>query len=41
METYAGLHNKLASDGLREDRGLEFKRGLARNEIKTQRRGPF
>lgn len=34
METYAGLHDKLASAGFREARGLEFKRGLAWNEIK-------
>ena len=36
METYAGLHNKLAGGDFREARGLEFKRGLAQNEIKTQ-----
>ena len=34
VETYTGLHDRLASNGFREARSLEFKRGLAWNEIK-------
>ena len=34
METHASLYDSPANGGFREARSLEFKRGLARNEIK-------
>lgn len=34
METYASMHDKLASGGFSEARSLEFKRGLAWGEVK-------